>query len=312
MHTQLRRDFRYFGYSGLWLLMTALFLLGALMICHTNDQHARMNIITYQRSAEIAERDGEDIQALIEQGYSNLVIGENGGGVENPIAYYYEQTGISLDNMQPRRLVPLLMAGELALAPLLAAFFGLLWVSADYKNRTFRDRAIRFGKQSAVISRQLSGSLILLLMLMIAVLAAFGFQAYFRHAFYADFPDAVTTFPMSTESVPAVTHLKCIAFVLFIMLLFYELGFAAGSLFRQNPVSYALVGAYVIFSRPVLRYGIANIIGRFAQKIFPFTGATTLTPGKPIALLPGALILIAALLVLIALNSVIVQKRSAY
>ncbi|MBR3448692.1 MAG: hypothetical protein IKH27_12910 [Oscillospiraceae bacterium] len=311
MLKQLKNDFRYFRYSKLWMLMIVLFLASALFICYTNHQDARMKVINFRNSVEAAESAGEDVQAMLAQDYKILSMDQNSGMIENPVAFYYAEIGKSLNYMQPSRLVSLLLAGEMAFIPLLAAFFGLLWSAVDQKNRTFRYSSLRFGKQSAMISRQLSGYLLLILMLTAAVLAAYGIQAYFTHQFYAEYPE-LTGYTRIADGFSAAAYLKSIPFTLVLMLLYYEFGFFSGTLFKHNPVAYALVGAYLLFVRPVFRYDIANIIYNFSQKVFPYSGAFTMQPGVAAKLVPGALILAVVLLLLAAGNSLVTQKRSAY
>ncbi len=311
MLTPLRNDIRYFLYSKLWILMTALFLLTALFICNTNHQNARANVINYQLSVEQAEKSGENAAALQAADYTILSSDKNSGVVENPIAYYYAEIEKSITYLQPNRLIVPLFAGELAFIPILSAFFGLIWVSVDHKYHTLRYRSLRFGKQSSLFSRQISGYLLLIILMVITSLSTFGIQAYFTHAFYTEFPE-ISNIPYCTDHFSPAFYLKCIPFILFLLLLYYELGFFVGNLFKQNPISYALVGAYILFVPPLFRYDIANITCNIARLIFPYNGAFTLQGGSSAKLIPSIFVLISLLLAFIILNAVITQKRSAY
>ncbi len=271
-----------------------------------NYQNAYVEYESYQHTLEFYQQTESDVEAELNAGYTIL----ESGTIENPLAYNYEMLGASLYSMEPAYAISLLCESSLIFFPILASFFGLLWGSIEFKNRTLRHRVQRNGKMQSLWSRQLSGFLVLLFLFLLTIPFAFGVQAFFRHQFFSTYAMDSTAFAYTSEI--NVNYGLQLLFAAFVLLFYYEFGYTFGNLFKGNPISIVLVCVYILFVPTLFAYDIANIMNNFARIIFEFAGAFSLISVLDVSLLWGGLELAGLFALLLLCNATVTNKRSAY
>lgn len=310
MIRQWKTDLRYAWHSKLFAGMLLFFFASALLIFFMNDQQARGEYISYQHSLELYQENGSDIEAELEAGYTIIEDNGNSGTVQNPLAYHYAMLGAALYSMQPAYAVSLVCESALVFFPILASFFGLIWVSSDQKHKTLRHRVQRLGKQKSLWCKQLSGFSLLLCLLILTLPFALCIQAWFRSRFMAACPLEPSEFTY-TSSITA-HYWKQLLFAVVSLAFYYEFGYTFGHLLKGNPISLVIVCVYVLFLPPLFRYDICNVFNSFANGIFEFAGPFSLTAIPEISLLWGSIELAILFVLMLLGNALLTKYRSAY
>ena len=179
----LKSDLRYGFLSNSFRIMLLLFVAVVMFTGYICGQNAKMNLSSYCRTLEQYQQNGEDTEAALQEDYEILTQDGHSGTIRNPLPYDYEKLSASVYSLSPSYAVMLLFEGMLMFFPILASFFGLIWVSSDLKYKTVRQRALRQGKQKALLTKQLSGLLLLLLLLALMIPVMYGVQAFFCSRF---------------------------------------------------------------------------------------------------------------------------------
>lgn len=310
MIRQWKTDLRYAWHSKLFAGMLLFFFAATLLIFFLNDQKAREVYISYQHSLEFYQESGADIEAELKEGYTILEDNGNSGSIQNPLAYYHAMLGAALYSMQPAYSVSLICESALMFFPILASFFGLIWVSSDQKHKTLRHRVQRLGKQKSLWTKQLSGFSLLLCLLLLTLPIALCLQAWFRSRFMAACPLEVSEF--SYASPIPVHYWKQLLFAIVSLAFYYEFGYTFGHLLKGNPISLVIVCVYVLFLPPLFRYDICNVFKAFAKGIFEFAGAFYLITVPEISLLWGSIELAVLFALMMLGNALLTKHRSAY
>lgn len=310
MIKQLKTDFRYAIYSGLGILILLLFVISTVLIFFLNDQKARSEIMVFQQTVEQVEKYGEDVEAAMQKDYEIMQSDSDSQVIRNPLAYYREELGKFIYMQKTEYTFTQFCEGIFSFLPILSAFFGFAWLSCELKHKTFRLKVLRCGKQKMIISRQLSGFLILAVILCLTIPVAYGLQAVFSSKIQSDHSSVFSSFPM--VSVLTASTWKKTAVILFRTLFYYELGFTFCNLLNGNPISIILICIYLFFVPTLFRYDISNAFNNIASEIFAFAGAFQLKPIMELPVLCSWIELTGILIALIAVNSIWVQKKSAY
>lgn len=306
MIRQLKTDLQYAWSRKILLWMFLLFIAASVLVFFLNIQNVKMNVQKYQHSMEFSQVVGEQIEEKNEEGYRVL---EN-GIIENPVAYYNEKLSGSIYSMSSQYALSQYCESSLVFFPILAAFFGLTWVSADLKHKTIRHRVLRAGKKNSLLCKQISGFIVLLSVFALTIPFVFIIQSVFRNSFLQSTSLNVNDYHYT--STITVVYWKQIIFAIAILLFYYEFGYTFGNLLKGNPISIVVVCVYVLFIPPLFAYDIANIFNNLAREIFEFVGTFTLNEVIEVSIFNGVLELAGLFIAMIICNIIISNTRSAY
>lgn len=312
MIRQFKADFKYCIYSKLLFGMILLFLLTTVLTFYISYKKVSLEAFAFQNQVEIYQKSGDDIDAALQEKYEILEEASKNEGplISNPISYHYELLNEAIYSMSSKYTFSLLCEGGLIFFPIICSFFGLIWAASDLKYKTVRNRSLRFGKQSAFYSKQISGFLILIFLFMLIIFASFAIQAFFRNRFLTQNNIDLTLFSYTPRI--SISFPKQFLFMIWIILFYYEFGFTFGNIMKGNPIAIVIVCVYILLVPPFFKYDIANVCNNFANKLFAFIGAYTLNQLKEASLIIGGFELISILFLLILCNAIIAKKRSAY
>lgn len=312
MISQLKSDFKYCWFSKLLPGMLLLFLLTTFLTFYLNYREIDREVFAFQNQLEIYQKSGDDINAALQENYEIVSEphGNVGAVISNPISYHYQLLNKVLCTLTSDYTFSLLCEGGLLFFPILCSFFGLIWVTSDFKYKTLRYRSLRLGNQKSFFIKQMSGFVILLFLFLLVIFASFIIQTILRNMVlnnrYIDF----SIFSFS----PQISYnvFKQFLFTVWIIFFYYEFGFTFGNLTKGNPVGIVIVSIYVLLIPPFFKYDIANIFNNFSKETFAFLGAYHLQPLKKVPLIYGGIELICILLMFLFCNTIISKKRSAY
>lgn len=311
MMRQIKNDFRYCIFSKLLLGMAILFISTTILTFYMNYETLISEVNAYEHQIEFYQECGTDVSVALQDGYT---INESQNGkmetISNPIAYHYEMLSAGIYSISSQYAFSQLCEGGLLFFPILSSFFGLMWAAVDLKNKTLRNKVLRFGKTKNFLSRQISGYSILLLLFILTIVVSLVVQAFFRNKFYSAFSLNLPYYSYTPKI--SLNIFVQFLFTSFVILFYYEFGFTFGNLMKGNPVAILIISIYVLLIPPFFKYDIANVFNNFGKEIFAFIGAYRLAQLKDIHLLIGGLELIGILFALIICNIIITKKRSAY
>lgn len=306
MIRQLKTDLQYAWCRKTVLWMLLFFIAVSVLTSFFNYQKAKTDVQILQYTIEFMQEQGQQVENQIAEGYQVL---EN-GTIENPAAYHKEQLSGSIYSLSSQYALSQYCESSLVFFPILATFFGLTWAAADLKNKTIRHRVLRAGKINSLLSKQISGLIILLSAFVLTIPFVFVIQTAFRNSFLQNV--SLNADEYQYTSLITVAYWKQVLFAVAVLLFYYELGYTFGNLLRGNPISIVAVSIYVLFIPPLFAYDIANVFNNIAKKIFEFVGAFTLVKVIDVSLISGVLELAGIFAVMILCNILIAKKRSAY
>ena len=306
----LKTDFEYVRRSKLCFGILLLFMLFTCLTFFMSHNHAMTAYSSYEHQLEFLEKQGADIEEELKKEYKILAQEGSTGTVENPASFYREMLTDSMYSLEPNYAISQYLEQSILFFPIIAVFFGVIWSAVDFRNKTYRNRCLRFGKIKSVFGRQLSGFLILAILMVIASVFAFAAQAVARSQFIASVGEAY-----NIEHSHAVAILKYVLQYLFgilSLLFYYEIGFTFGNLFKGNALVLILVCVYMFFTPMLYKYDVSNIFNSFAMKVFELKGPIEITKSYAINYGIGAVVLAGIFAILLLCNYLIAKKRSAY
>lgn len=176
MKNLIKADIRYMFISKtiLWIcLLFGIFGLANSWMCY---QYANQSIQQYNSTYSFMAEAGADIESELSADY---IIHED-NQIETPLSFFKEQAEKSLRIVSPQNVLTAFAESYTLFAPIVAVLVAAFLVSYDEKNKTARLKIARNGKACFVISKQISGILILFVIL----LTAFGLTFIFNRLFY--------------------------------------------------------------------------------------------------------------------------------
>lgn len=302
----LKADLRYALLSkiGIGILLLMIGFTGLTYLLGYN--HAVSSYDTYLHILEFTESAGEDVGKELAKDYQIL----EDGVIANPLPYEHERVGTALYSLSPRYVLSLFCEQALPFFPIIASFFGVLWSAADLKSKVYRHRVLRFGQTRSLLGRQLSGFLLLLLVMLTALLLSFGMQAFTYRRLLSALEIDAAAFAYTPPIPPP--YLKQLLFAAASALFYYVLGFTFGFASKGNPIVAVLVCVYTLFIPTLGAYDISNIFINAAADVFSFLGPFSAADPLPLNLPLGILMLCGIVIAMMLCNLLIAKKRSAY
>lgn len=306
----LKADFEYARRSYLCIGVLLLFMLFTCLTFFLSYNHAMTAYSSYEYQLQFMTKQGANIEEELKKEYKILAQEGSTGTVENPASFYHEMLASSIYSLEPNYAISQYLEQSILFFPIIAVFFGVIWSAVDFRNKTYRNRCLRFGKIKSVFGRQLSGFLILVILMVIASAFAFAAQAVARSQFVSSIGEAYNIEHL--HSTGLVKYVLQYFFGVLSLLFYYEIGFTFGNLFKGNALVQILVCVYMFFTPMLYKYDASNIFNSFAMKVFELKGPIEITKSYEINYGIGALVLVGIFAILLLCNYFAAKKRSAY
>lgn len=304
MKNLIKADIRYFFISKaiLWIFL----LFG--ILCFANSfmcyQYAHQSLQQYRNTYNYMVESGADIESELSKDY----ILHEGNNIENPLSYFKEQAEKSMRNISPQNIFTSFGESCTIFAPIIAVLVAALLVSYDEKNKTARLKVARNGKKRFVISKQISGILLLLTIIFVG----FGLTAILNRIFYNDLQSISDISPFTINFAQGNNILHQIIYVFLVTVIFFEIGYTISNIFHCYTAITIVVSVISFFAPPFLKYDPINLKCHFESKIFLFEGVVTPTTSIPISTSEAVIELIILATSIIIINYVTSVKKSAY
>ena len=304
MKNLIKADIRYFliSKSILWIIL----LFG--ILCSANSfmcyQYANQSLQQYKNTYNYMEESGADIEAELSKDY----ILHEGNNIENPLSYFKEQAEKSMYNISPQNILASFGESCTIFAPIIAVLVATLLVSQDEKNKTARLKVARNGKTRFMISKQISGILLLLTIVFVGL----GLTAILNNMFYNDLQSKADVPPLAINLTQENNILHYIIYVILVTVIFFEIGYTISNIFHCYTAITIVVSIISFFAPPFIKYDPINLKCFFENKIFLFEGVVTPTTPIPISTSEAVIELIVLVATIIIINYVTSIKKSAY
>ncbi len=304
MKNLIKADIRYMLLSKSILWSCMLFGLFSFVNSWMSHQYAVQTLEQFNNTYNYMLEAGADIESELSTDY---VIHEN-NTVENPLSYFKEQAEKGIYTASPQNIISSFGESCTIFAPIIAVLVGALLVSYDEKSKTSRLKVARNGKTHYVISKQISGILVLLVLLLIAFVLA----VVFNRLFYNDLQTKFDLSQFRTSFNKPSNALQQIIYIILITVIFFEIGYTISNFFHCYTAISVIVSILSFFATPFFKYDPINLKCYFESKIFLFEGVVSATAPIPISLTAAATESLLIVLVLLTANYLVSLKKSAF
>ncbi|MDT8719646.1 hypothetical protein IAI10_23680 [Clostridium sp. 19966] len=309
MKKYIKQELLYGIKSKFYYIILALLIILFGFILFLNYSSVTDTYNSYKKTESYYKQNGLDIQKDLSDPNYKVENNENGGTISNPILYHKKTVSRYAYAASPRYTLSQLMESCVLLFPIVFGALGLIVANNDFKYRTIKLKTVRMHKISFSISKQLSIAFVSLIILIAALLISYGIGSimYWRLSSVIpieQFKSGVvpTKSPMTTKFI----------FVYAIALLFAEIGYSLGILFKNIYVGIIAIVVYMFVFPNLGKFDLKNSIFYFQQKIFDFYGVISVESPKNISTLSAGMIILSIVSILVIANMTIIVKRSSF
>lgn len=304
MKTLIKTDIHYFISSRCLLGILFFWTLFNVINVGSNYFSVRDNLTRYNAACEFVTEHGGSVDEQLAEGYE---INEY-GSVRNPLSFSMELLTAAVQTASPERSISQFLEGCTLIVPVIASIIGMILVSYDEKNRTVKMKVTRSGKNNYIISKQLSGMIIILLSAVVSLVIDVIVNVIVYRQINKDFDLSfiTVTSPEKENLFMQVIYIAVMSFF------FFETGYIFSSLFRCYFAVPLAVSIYTLFVPALFKYDLNNVRSIIEKKLFLFNGMVH--AGKTISSsLPAGIAVVTGALMLAALcNYFISLKKSAF
>lgn len=304
MKKLIKFDIQYFLISKSVVLLLFVFGAFSFLINLFNYQYSFQLINLFNRNCSYYESIGEDVTNSLQQPY---VLHDN-DTIENPLSFYNSQIEKVLPTISLKNAPSTFLEGCTLFLPIFIVMICSIIVSYDEKNMTKRLKIVRNGKLKFLISKHISG-LILIFFLMIFSFLIFCLLEYiFEVRLTKDFD--LSQYSIKSETVHVL--FKQLLYTIISAIVYFELFYTLCNIFHSYTIVTMAVCLVSLFVPPLFKYDLINIKCVFENKFFKFNGA--IHSNTPIIASTKFLIIeIFCIIILsVMINHTVFKKRSSF
>jgi len=304
----IRQELLYGLRTGCFAIILVMLTVLTSAILYLNHIAAVDTYSNYLRVQEYYQENGLDIQADLQGDYT-VTPSEQGDLVSNPLLYYKELLEKSIFANSFTYGISQILESSAFLFPFVFGLLGVIIATYDYKNKTTKMKIVRASPWQMGIAKQIALLGACFAITGVALLFSFGMQSVLFSLLKAKIPIAEFNW-MSINMLPILPKL---VFALLQGVLFSEIGYTLGILFKHSLIGSGMLAAYSFILPPLGQYDLKNTMHYWALRIFDYYGNLSLEPPHAkttvtIALLVPGMLCLAC----IGSNLIIVSKRSSF
>lgn len=291
------------GLVGLIVLINIIFIV-------IEYQYIDSAFSNYLRMENYYEENNMDIHADLESDeYKILENQDNSVTVENPILYYHDEVCRALYVISPEYSISHIFELSILLFPLLFGVIGAFMATVDLKNKIYKHKILRFGRNNYYVSKI---TVIIGIVVLCTVFAAF-LNKIFSIAFYNiicnKFPVEKFDVGNLEQSTNIITKLCVIGLISFC---YASLGFLLGVLSKSITISLCTISVYLYIVPIFSKFEIKNSCYNLMKNVFDFYGITNISSYKSISVFISLFIVFGIIIITNVISYIIIKKRSAY
>lgn len=166
-----------------------------------------------------------------------------------------------------------------------------------------------YAKKAFGIVKQLSIALISFIIMLTALMISYILGWVMYNKLCARVP--IAQFDIGTVTTSSSIIIKFI-FGYIIALIFAEIGYTLGIIFKNVIVGMIPIIAYMFFLPNLGRFDLKNCIFYFAKKVFDFYGVISVQSPKETSSMAAGLIMLFVVIILVSINIIVLVKRSSF
>lgn len=264
----------------------------------------------YKSALNYYENNNLDIEEDLANDYS-VETTENGGLITNPVAYYKDTISRYIYAASPDYRLTQLLESSVLYFPIVFGILGLFVATNDFRFKTIKVRTVRLSKVKLGLVKQISLAISSLIILILALLVAYLAGELMYQYLIGQIP--VKDFAISSEAITSSSSIFSkfiLAYV--IALIFVEIGYTLGILFKNMYVGLILIIVYTFILPNLGVYDLKNSIFYFASKIFDFYGVVNIEVTEHTGFGSSLITILLTLVLAIFINNFVMKKRSSY
>lgn len=262
------------------------------------------NTITYY------EENNINIEEELAGDYE-IELTETGGVITNPIAYYKNTISRYLYAASPKYRLTQLLESSILYFPIVFGTLGLLVATNDFRFKTIKLRTVRLNKSKLGIVKQVSLAISSFAIMFCALIVAFLSGELMYQYLIHDI--SIKDFVMDSSAITSNSSIFLkFAFAYIIALIFTEIGYTLGILFKNMYAGLILIIAYIIILPNLKIYDLKNSIFYFGNKTFDYYGVVSINVYEDMGFISSLFIILFTLVGSILINNMVLNKRSSF
>lgn len=299
-----------YGIKSKWYYaMTILLICMYCVIIYMNYDAVQTSYDEYLRYIDFYKESNLDIEeSLNVKDYSVNKQGEI-ETVTNPLLYNKESTSRYLYTLSPGYLLSQLLESSMLFFPLVFGVFGLIAGAKDYRHKTIKFKLIRIKRSQYLIANHLAMHIAGLGMIVISLFISFliGYGAYRK---------SIHGIPLSQftyeQTVWKATFTVRFLLALVIALIYLEVGYALGTLFKNVAAGLVLIAVYMFLVPVTGKFDLKNSLYYLTNKVYDLYGMVSVHKAQHTSLFISIVVMGSIVFVALVLEWIVVQKRSGY
>jgi len=308
MKQQIKNELMYLLYSKIYIILLLLLCGIFFAILFMNYNSVFDSYDSYVRTKQYYQENNLDIEEDLSGTYTYEKVGDT-VNVSNPILYYKECVGRFLYAASPEYTTSQMLESSILFFPLLFGILGLVVSNNDYKYKTIKLKSVMVSKRDFGIFKQLS-----IIISSFSILAAALLIA--KIAGYLEYSIVCTKLPVSDfylgGMLPRSTVFTKVMFGYGIALLYAEIGYTLGIVFKNTLVGAAAIAAYTLAVPNLGKFDLKNSLYYFAHNVFDFYGVISLEASKETSLFAAISVVVILFILFITVNMAVITRRSSY
>ncbi len=304
MKNLIRTEIKFFIYSKVLIGLALLFGFFMFATSWMSYQFCDSSLKQYNHLMQYLVDTKADLDA--EKAAQSIVYDD--GTIENPLPYEIDQVENALSNIVPQNSITLFGESCTLFLPIIAFLVGIVLVSSDDKNKTLKLKVASFGKQKTNISKMISGIIILAFLIFIALIVIKLSTAILYSKIQDEYD--ISTFNISIVN-SNVQFSQCM-FTVCSAVVYLVLGYCISNVFHCYTFIALAISLISFFLPTLFKYDFINAKNTIEKCFFSFNGVVNPGEGFPLSIKTAALEMIIICLLFIALNQLVIKKRSAY
>ncbi|KAB3537734.1 hypothetical protein F8154_02690 [Alkaliphilus pronyensis] len=230
--------------------------------------------------------------------------------VKNPLLYHKVMTERYMYTASPEYMHLQLLESSIVFNPIVFGLLGLIFATYDKKFKTIKIKTVRISKKNFSIIKQISlaisSLLIFISALAISYIIAVG--VYYRLLNIVPLSNFVTD--VSLVNISSIFTKLIFAYI--IALLFVQIGYILGVIFKNRIVGIMALMLYVYILPAFGKYDLYNSIKLVSLRVFDFYGVVRISQITETTLFNAIIIIMTVFLITIITSTIITSKRSSF
>lgn len=304
MKNLIKTDINYFIRSKVLICLVLLFAIFMGATCWMTYQFNRDSLREYNKMYDYLL----NIDADIEKEKATDYIIHDDGIIENPLSYDLEQVENALSYITPQNSTMLFGESCTLFLPIIAFLVGIVLVSYEDKNKTLKLKVTNYGKTKLSLSKQLSGIIILLFLLVVAFIIIKVTTCIMYSKLQSEYEISI----FKVNIINSNKSFLQLLFTFFSAIVYFELGYCISNLFHCYTIIAVAISAISFFLPALFRYDFVNVKSTLERCFFDFKGVVVNDDSFSLSVKVATMEIIAITLIIIIANHIVSKKRSAY